>query len=46
MQLEVKKQLQDKGVGAKAQQALKLQHEQGKLERKVRSRKQRDDEKR
>ncbi|MGE4213695.1 MAG: YjdF family protein [Anaerotignaceae bacterium] len=45
MQREVKKQLHNKGVGTKAQQALKLQHEQGKLERKVRSRKQREDEK-
>lgn len=42
MQRAVKKQLQDKGVGTKAQQALKLQHEQGKLERKVNSRMKRE----
>ena len=31
MQREIQSQLQDKGVGTKAQQALKLQHEQCKL---------------
>ena len=45
MQREIKKQLQDTGVGTKAQQALKLQQEQGKAERKVRSREQREMEK-
>ena len=35
MQREIQSQLQDKGVGTKAQQALKLQHEQCKLERKA-----------
>lgn len=34
MQREINSQLQDKGIGTKAQQALKLQHEQCKLERK------------
>lgn len=34
MQREIQSRLQDKGVGTKAQQALKLQHEQCKLERK------------
>ena len=33
------------GIGTKAQQALKLQHEQGKLERKVKSREQKEAEK-
>lgn len=45
MQREINKQLQDTGVGTKAQQALKLQQEQGKLQRKSRSRKQREAEK-
>lgn len=40
MQRDVKKQLQDAGIGTKSQQALKLQHEQNKQERKVRSREQ------
>jgi len=37
---EVKKQLQDTGIGTKSQQALKLQQEQNKQERKGRSREQ------
>ena len=37
--------LENKGIGTKAQQALKLQHEQGKLERKVKSREQKEAEK-
>ena len=45
MQREINKQLQNTGVGTKAQQALKLQQEQGKLERKARSRAERDVEK-
>lgn len=45
MQREVNSQLQDKGMGTKAQQALKLQHEQNKLERKSKSREQREAEK-
>ena len=45
MQREIQSQLQDKGVGTKAQQALKLQHEQCKLERKIKSREQKEAEK-
>ena len=45
MQREINKQLQDKGIGTKAQQALKLQQEQGKLKRKSNSRKQREEQK-
>ena len=45
MQREINKQLDDTGLGTKAQQALKLQQEQGKLERKERSREQRNAEK-
>lgn len=45
MQREINKQLQNIGIGTKAQQALKSQQEQGKLERKFRSREQRDAEK-
>ena len=40
MQRDVKKQLQDTGIGTKAQQALKLQQEQNKQSRKVKSREQ------
>ena len=42
---EINSQLQDRGIGTKAQQALKLQHEQNKLERKIQSREQREAEK-
>lgn len=45
MQREISSQLQNKGMGTKAQQALKLQHEQNKLERKTKSREQREAEK-
>lgn len=45
MQRAVKKQVQDKGIGTKAQQALKLQHEQGKFERKTSFRDQKEAEK-
>lgn len=45
MQRLVKKQIASSGIGTKAQQALKLQQEQGKYERKVRSREQREAEK-
>ena len=38
MQREAKRQMQETGVGTKAQQALKLQQEQDKQKRKVRSR--------
>ena len=40
MQCDVKKQLQDTGIGTKSQQALKLQQEQNKQSRKVKSREQ------
>lgn len=45
MQREINSQLQDRGIGTKAQQALKLQHEQYKLEGKTQSREQREAEK-
>ena len=45
MQREIQSQLQDKGIGTKAQKALKLQHEQCKLERKTKSREQKEAEK-
>ena len=38
MQREAKKQMQETGIGTKSQQVLKLQQEQNKQERKVRSR--------
>ncbi|MEL7648444.1 MAG: YjdF family protein [Sedimentibacter sp.] len=40
LQREVKKQINNAGIGSKSQQALKLQQEQGKLERKAYSREQ------
>lgn len=42
---EVKKQIDSVGIGTKSQQALKLQHEQGKQERKDRYRKHQEAEK-
>lgn len=42
MQREINSQLEYKGIGTKAQQALKLQHEQSKIERKSKSREQKD----
>ncbi|WP_304507981.1 YjdF family protein [Anaerotignum sp.] len=45
MQRQIKKQLQNNGMGTKAQQALKLQHEQGKSERKKRSQEEKEAEK-
>ena len=45
MQREIHSKLQEPGIGTKAQQALKLQHEQNKLERKAISREQREAEK-
>lgn len=45
LQREIKKQMQDNGIGTKAQQALKLQQEQGKLMRKSLSREQKEEEK-
>ncbi len=45
VQREIQSQLQDKGIGTKARRALKLQHEQSKLERRTRSREQKEAEK-
>ena len=45
VQREVRKQVQSTGIGTKSQQALKLQQEQLKTERKIVSRKQREAEK-
>ena len=42
MQRDASRQLAQSGVGTKAQQALKLQHEQNKLEHRERSREQRE----
>lgn len=44
MQREINNHLQNRGIGTKAQQALKLQHEQNKLVRKTKSREQREAE--
>lgn len=44
MQRQISAQLQDKGIGTKAQQALKLQHEQGRVKRKEQSREQKEAE--
>ncbi|SFD29269.1 YjdF family protein [Clostridium uliginosum] len=44
MQRAINKQLQNTGVGTKAQQALKLQHEQNKLERKSFNRQKKEEE--
>lgn len=45
MQREINSQLENRGIGTKAQQALKLQHEQSKTERKTHSRVQKETEK-
>ena len=45
MQREAKKQMQETGIGSKSQQALKLQQEQNKQERKVRSREKKEADK-
>ncbi len=45
MQREINSQLENRGIGTKAQQALKLHHEQGKIEWKVQSREQKEAEK-
>jgi len=44
VQRDVKKQLQNTGIGTKSQQALKLQREQYKTERKIKSREQKQTE--
>lgn len=45
IQREIKNRLEQKGVGTKSQQALKLQYEQNKIEKKVISREMREAEK-
>ena len=45
VQREVQKQVQNTGIGTKSQQALKLQQEQLKIERKIVCREQREAEK-
>ena len=45
VQREVRKQVQNTGIGTKSQQVLKLQHEQLKIERKTVSREEREAEK-
>lgn len=45
MQREINSRLENKGIGTKAQQALKRQHEQNKIERKTKTREQREAEK-
>ena len=44
MQREAKRQMQETGIGTKSQQALKLQQEQNKQERKFRSREKKEAE--
>ena len=44
MQRNAKKQMQENGIGTKSQQALKLQQEQNKLERRVRSKEKKEAE--
>ena len=44
MQREAKKQMQNNGIGTKSQQALKMQQEQNKQERKTRSKEQKESE--
>ncbi len=45
MQREISSQLKHKGIGTKAQQALKLQHEQNKIQRKRKKRELKEAEK-
>ena len=45
MQRNAKKQMQENGIGTKSQQALKMQQEQTKQERKLRSREQKEADK-
>lgn len=44
LQREVKRQVANVGIGTKSQQALKLQQDENKLERKIRLRKRREEE--
>lgn len=45
MQREINSRLEDQGIGTKAQQALKLQHEQNKIEKQAKSKEQKEAEK-
>ena len=45
LQREINSQLENRGIGTKAQQALQLQREQSKIERKVKNKEQREAEK-
>ena len=45
MQREINSQLEDKGIGTKAQQALQLQREQSKVEKRARTKEQKEAEK-
>lgn len=45
LQREINKQLQDRGLGTKAQQALKLQHEQNKVEGRKQTKEEKEAEK-
>lgn len=45
MKRQINSQLENKGIGTKAQQALKIQHEQSKIERKIISREMKEMEK-
>ncbi|EJE7235539.1 DUF2992 family protein [Clostridium sporogenes] len=45
MQREIKKTVQEKGIGTKAQQALKLDHENKKTERKIKLKENRENKK-
>lgn len=44
LQREIKKETSNKGIGTKAQIAMKLQHEQNKIERKKKSKEQKEQE--
>ena len=44
MQCEARRQMQETGIGTKSQQALKLQREQNKQERKIRNREKKEAE--
>ena len=45
MQREARRQMQETGIGTKSQQAFKLQHEQYKQKRKIRSKEKKEAEK-
>jgi len=45
MQRKIKKTVQEKGIGTKAQQALKLDHENKKTERKIKLKENRENKK-